>query len=120
VGDITEIAQLLIGKAEEYGQLLGTKTFPLFVQRQILWGHINRALGWVGVGLFVLSIALVLIGSFTDRRDSNDCYFISALISFAVSIPMTIAGFVTSALQLGSPEFEAIKCIIKLIVRSSE
>lgn len=119
MGDITSVANLLIGKVEEYGQLLGSKAFPLFVQRQILWGHVNRTLGWVSVGMFVLSIILVLIGTFTDRSESNEFYFITATCLFIASIPMAIGSFVTSALQLNSPEFEAIKAIIGLIIRGN-
>jgi hypothetical protein len=118
MGDISEVAKLLIGKAEEYGQLLGTKAFPLFVQRQILWGHVNRALAWVGVGLFILSIVFAIIGSSADS--GYDFFMTSSTILFLVSIPMAIACSITSTLQLNSPEFEAIKAILNMIVRSGK
>lgn len=114
MGDITELANLLIGKAEQYGQLLGSKTFPLFVQRQIFWGHVNQTLGWIAVGMLVVSILLVVIGAMTDRYDINEGFFVTAFVLFTVSIPMAIGCFVRAALQLSSPEFEALKSIIYL------
>lgn len=118
MGDIEQIASMLIGKVEQYGALFNSKVFPLFVQRQVMWGHVNRTLGWVAIGLFVLSIVLAVLGSIKEdkfERDNCGVFYGPAVTLFFISIPMAVICFIMSAVKLGSPEYSAIMALIQLL-----
>ena len=120
MGDIAEVAKLLIGKAEEYGQLLETEAFPLFVQREILWGHINQALGWAGIGFIVLAIIFIILGGTSESYEVQDWCFPVGFFVFFAGIAVSVTCFINAALLLKSPELSAITTILRIITEGGK
>lgn len=127
MSDVSTIANMLIGKVEEYGALFNNKVFPLFVQRQIMWGYINIAeaiicLIFIAVATFLIrrgfrAVAKKTKDAYGDRYDNSEreTYWGVGFSLLALSSFTFVGAAINAVIKLATPEYAAILALLYLV-----